>query len=400
MWQQPLKNKMANVALFIFGVGELTGGGGAERFFADFFEIYNKKKTKHNLYYLLDKDSVSNLNKVGKLEGKKNILNFKIVSNRFKDTLEFYQIVKYVITRGIKIIHIPLYSVSYIPLIKKLNALPSFLKPKIVINIVNCYVPYAIKDENHVSHKGIKATYQPLFNTVNVDGYFCWNQNFVDYVNAENIYFEKGKPLLYAISSRFSDVDKFYPAEKKNIIVFASRLDFQKHPQWFVEAIDILNKQKLSALNDWKFILSGNGPLRDSLIEFVNKNKLDHLVEFVIEGDLSKLVNNSKAYVSCQEYDNFPSLAMAEAMAAGNAIIARNVGQTDLFVKHMKNGLVLEKDSPEGLANAIKFYIKNESLHSKFAAESVRLMKEVHTAGNFITQIDSYWDKILDQQKN
>ena len=268
---------MANVALFIFGVGELTGGGGAERFFADFFEIYNRSKTKHNLYYIIDKTSVVNLNKVGKLNGTKNILNFKIFSNRFKDTLELFGLLKFIVTKRIKLIHIPLYSISYIPLIKKLNNLPSFLKPKIVINIVNCYVPFALDDENHVSHKGIKGTYEPLFKEVSVDGYFCWNQNFVDYINTSSIYPPEKQPLLYAIKSRFSDTQKFYPAEKKNTIVFASRLDFQKHPQWFVEAIHILNKQNASLLNNWKFLLSGNGPLRDSLIDFVNKNKLNHL---------------------------------------------------------------------------------------------------------------------------
>lgn len=389
---------MANVALFIFGITELKGGGGAERFFADFFEIYNKKKTKHNLYYLLDKGSVSNLNKVGKLSSAKNILNFNIVSNRFKDTLEFLQIVKYIVAKGIKIIHIPLYSVSYIPLIKKLNGLPSFLKPKIVINIVNCYVPFAIKDENHVSHKGIKGTYEPLFSKVNVDGYFCWNQNFVDYINSENIYPGTNKPLLYAISSRFSDTEKFYPLEKKNEIVFAARLDDQKHPQWFLEAINILKKESPATIKNWKFIMSGNGPLRDSLIEFADKNNLKENTEFVIEGDLSKLLNASKAYVSCQDYDNFPSLAMAEAMTAGNAIIARNVGQTDLFVKHNKNGLLMQKDSPEGLAEAIKTYIENDSVQPEMAKESIRLMKEVHTADNFIRQIDEYWTKILERK--
>ena len=79
---------MANVAFLIFGVVELKGGGGAERFFADFFEIYNQSKTKHKLYYIIDKTSIGNLNKVGKLNSIDNILNFKIVSNRFKNVLE------------------------------------------------------------------------------------------------------------------------------------------------------------------------------------------------------------------------------------------------------------------------------------------------------------------------
>lgn len=388
---------MANVALFIFGITELKGGGGAERFFADFFEIYNQSKTKHSLYYIIDKTSIGNLNKVGKLNTGSNILNFNIVSNRFKDILETLQLVKWLIVKRIKLIHIPLYSISYIPLIKKLNNLPAFLKPKVVINIVNCYVPFALNDEQHPSHKGMKATYTPLFSQVTVDGYFCWNQNFVDYINDKGIYPEAKKPLVYAITSRFSDTKKFFPEAKKNIIVFASRLDNQKHPQWFVEAVNSLNKENFPELKNWKFILSGNGPLRDSLIEFVNENNLQSLIEFVIEGDLSKLLNTSKAYVSCQDYDNFPSLAMAEAMASGNAVIARNVGQTDLFVKDMKNGLVLKEDSPQGLAKAIKFYISNPDLHNQFSNESVRLMKEVHTAPNFIKQIDEYWSAVLEK---
>ena len=389
---------MANVALFIFGITELKGGGGAERFFADFFEVYNKKQAKHKLYYILDKGSVANLNRVGKLVGNKKLLNFSIISNRFKDTLEFFQLLKYIILKGIKIIHIPLYSVSYIPLIKKINRLPSFLKPKVVINIVNCYVPFAMKDESHISHQGIKGTYEPLFKTVDVDGFFCWNQNFVDYITEENIYSGKHKPLLYAITSRFSDTERFYPEEKKDTIVYAARLDEQKHPQWFLEAINKLKKEKFSGISGWKFVMSGNGPLRDSLMEYADKNNLKEMVEFVIEGDISKLLNSSKVYVSCQDYDNFPSLAMAEAMTAGNAIIARNVGQTDLFVKHKKNGLVLEEDSSNGLAKAIKYYIENDSVHASMSEESIRLMKEVHTADNFIKQIDNYWTNILNQK--
>ena len=390
---------MANVALFIFGVGELKGGGGAERFFADFFRIYNKKVTKHKLYYIIDEPSVVNLNKVGKLKDEKNILNFKQISNRFKNAFEFLQLIKLIVTKHIKLIHIPLYSISYIPLIKKLNKLPAFIRPKIVVNIVNCYVPFALKDEQHVSHKGIKRIYSALFNEVNVDGYFCWNQSFVDYLKSENIYGDRKQPLTYAITSRFSDTEKFFPSQKRNIIVFASRLDEQKHPEWFVEAINSLNIENAALLKNWKFIISGDGPLRLSLLETVKKEKLEHLIEFVIEGDLSKILNYSKAYVSCQDYDNFPSLAMAEAMAAGNAIIARNVGQTNLFVKHMKNGLVLEKDNSQALAEAISVYLKNETLHNRFAEESIRLMKEVHTPDNFIKQIDGYWTKVLGQNE-
>ena len=52
---------------------------------------------------------------------------------------------------------------------------------------------------------------------------------------------------------------------------------------------------------------------------------------------------------------------MNEAMAAGNVIIARDVGQTNLFVKDSLNGLLLKSDNPTGLADAIKWFINNPS---------------------------------------
>jgi glycosyltransferase involved in cell wall biosynthesis len=86
---------------------------------------------------------------------------------------------------------------------------------------------------------------------------------------------------------------------------------------------------------------------------------------------------------------------MNEAMSAGNAIIARNVGQTELFVKHMKNGLLTEPDNEEGLALAMSYFIDHPELHENMARESIRLTEEVHTFSNFKTQIETFWDHTL-----
>ncbi|MBN8692486.1 MAG: glycosyltransferase [Bacteroidetes bacterium] len=385
---------MANVALFIFGINDLKGGGGAERFFADFFDIYNKEQQKHRLFYIIDELSINNLKRVNKLKCTNNLLQFKIISNRFKSILEFLQIVKFILINRIKLIHIPLYSISYVPLIKKLNGLPGIIRPKIVINIVNCYAPIALADSEHPQHKGMTATYEPLFSKVKIDGYFCWNQNFVDYYSKLNIRHKTKK--LFAIKSRFSDTGKFKPEQKSNTIVFASRLDVQKRPDWFIKAIGILKQNHVEAINNWKFIISGEGPLKEQLLNDSKLVGLENILEFKTEGELWRLLNYSKVYVSCQDYENFPSLAMAEAMASGNAIITRGVGQTELFVKNNVNGLIVKKDSPEGLAESILEYISHPSLHNLYMNESLRLIKEVHNPDNFIAQIDKFWSEVID----
>lgn len=124
------------------------------------------------------------------------------------------------------------------------------------------------------------------------------------------------------------------------------------------------------------------------------KNNITEFIDFVIEGEMHKILNFSKLYVSCQDYDNFPSLSMTEAMAAGNAIIARNVGQTDLFVKENYNGLLLSPDSVAGLKVALLDVMKNSDKLANMGSQSVKLVRDTHNFQNFINQLESFWNEI------
>lgn len=385
---------MSRVAFFIYGIGNLKGGGGAERFFADFFDRYSVSGTKiFDLYYIIDDSSVRQLNAVGKLKTRKGLKHFKIISNRFKDFLEALQLYRIIIFNRIEIIHVPLYNNTYVPLLKYINKLPGIFRPRLAINIVNCYAAPALADQSNKYHTAMKATYLPLFESVKVDGYFCWNTNFQNYLREKAKL--KNKPsYIQSITSRFSDTESYRPEKKEKWIVFASRLDEQKHPEWMLEAIKGIKENDPSSLGEWKFKVCGNGPMRDQLIEYSQKNELSEYVDFIIEGEMHNVLNRSMIYVSCQDYDNFPSLTMSEAMSAGNAIVARNVGQTELFVSNNVNGLLISPDSPLGLEEALNKLMKNETLISTMTEQSIQMIKTVHNYANFEKQIEEFWRKL------
>ncbi len=387
---------MVNVAFFIYGVNKLHGGGGAERFFSDFFDEYQKETNKKfKLYFITDKTSINNLRNVGKLKANANILNFDIVSNRFKKILETLNLYKLIVLNNIRIIHIPLYDLSYLPLLKSINRLPFFLRPRLAINIVNCYAANALEDKTNPYHTSISNTYLPLFRDIKVDGYFCWNTNFEAYLKKKALL--TWQPMhVQSITSRFSDVSHYYPEKpKNNWVVFASRLDAQKHPEWIIQAVKEISELEPKLLHDWKFKICGDGNLREALIAEVEMQKLNGTIDFEIQGEMFKILNVSKIYVSCQDYDNFPSLTMAEAMASGNAIVARNVGQTELFVKDKKNGVLINPDSPSQLAKALIELMKNEEKIGLMGKESLALIQKVHNVPNFISQIHQFWQSIL-----
>ncbi len=382
---------MKSVAFFIFGIQNLKGGGGAERFFSDFYDQYNNLEEKSfKLYFITDKQSINELNSVGKLKNKVNCLKFKIFSNRFKNRLEFLQLLKIIIRHNIKLIHLPLFNFHYLSLLKKINKLPSFLRPKLIVNISSCYLVPGLQNkvQNEVN------TFFPLFNEIEIDGYFSWYNNFCDYINNNKQLFKK-VPFTYAITSRYSNTNYFFPEKKENIIVFAARLDEQKRPDWFIKAIRLILNENEDLFKDWKFIICGNGVLKSVLETEAKVLNLEGKIEFKVEGELYKVFNKSKIFVSCQDFENFPSLAMAEAMSSGNAIIARNVGQTNYFLKENENGMFIKPDSAIGLAQAIFNLVKEEKLIKNMSDKSVELMNTVHTFENFVPQIENFWKKII-----
>ncbi len=384
---------MANIAFLFIGVSDISGGGGAERFFSDFLKDYQDANGKHKLFMITDQISKENFNKVDKLKDCKNVLSFKIMNNRFKDRLEYWQLAKLIIKNRIKVLQIPLYGMHYYEVVKKIDKLPKAFRPKIVITITDSFLSHYYFDKEDKIYN-YKKMFGPLFDNVKIDAIISWYKLFKEWAIEKKVV--KSEPEIFVINSRYTG--KKFPEKfnKKNRIVYASRLTRAKKPLMLIEAIHIL-KQNQFNFSDWKFVIYGKGELENDIKAKVNEYNLNELVELTHHHDLTEAFSESKCFVSTQDFENFPSLAMNEAMAAGNAIIARNVGQTELFVKDDKNGLLLKEDNAKGLAHAINEFISNQAMQERMGAESIKLTKEVHTFSNFQTQMDNFWDTILNK---
>ena len=258
-------------------------------------------------------------------------------------------------------------------------------------------VPTAFQPNAAPRFEKDRKKYGPLFEKIRFQGLLSWYDDWPDFVN-ENPMFPQ-KPMVYVINSRYCDSSRFKPVvNKRKLVLFASALVPYKNPMMFVEAVALLSRWG-SLRDGWKFMLCGQGSEIPKIKEAM---QYDDLVEWMAIAPpteyIEHVVNSSRLYVSCQDIDNFPSLAMNEAMASGNAIIARPVGRTDLFVKDGVNGYIAEEDSAHGIAKAMeKYLLKHEKEQEKMQDASVQLTKEVHTAEAFIRQVNEFWDQSLNQ---
>ncbi|MCX8080356.1 MAG: glycosyltransferase [Bacteroidia bacterium] len=389
-----MSDKKINIAIYLAEVSDISGGGGAERFFSEFFSIYSVcQHRKFNLYFFTDNVSLSAIDKSNRLSTKTNTVLLKRYSNRFKNILEPLDFIMKILKFRIKLIHCVNYSSTDYPRIYSVSVLP-FYRPKLVLNIVNCMIPYILQDKKSEQYISYKRRFVIEPEKIKFNGVMSWYEKFYEVIQNENVLKDA---VFYAIKSRFVDDSKFYPVfPKKKIIVFASRLTNQKKPDWFVHAVKYLYDYNYETIKEWKFELYGQGELKDEIDDLINSYNLSGFLTLKHSPDLSEVFSTSACYVSTQDYENFPSLSMMEAMACGNAIIARNVGQTHYLLQENFNGYYLCEDSPEGLAKTIlKFIQLPEEEKYRLQSNSVKLIKEKHNFQNFKEQMESFWNSVL-----
>lgn len=379
------------IALFLSGITDKPGG--AERFFGDIYDYYTAGGEKP-VYLLCDKRAKASLQSLGRLKKEKKLLLFTLRHNRFKNMIELWSIWWLLFSRRIDLLHVGNYGTHHLPLLRFLGKLPRFLRPKIVVNIEDLRVGLTYGDPVKGEPNGVNRKYAPLFNEINLDGVFCWYRSFR--LLYERKPFIRSKPVIGIASYCFTDVRRFTPAaEKQNEIVFAGRMIDGKRPHLFVEAVHILQTQHRNAVKDWHFRIFGDGYLQAEIDKQIETLGLQHVLRRNYVADLAPVYAQSKCFVSAQEDENFTSLAMLEAMAAGNAVIAFNVGQTDFFAQHDKNGLLVNEETAAALAAAMLQYIRHPEHHARYQAESIRIATEVHNVKNFTEELYAYWQQVM-----
>lgn len=149
---------------------------------------------------------------------------------------------------------------------------------------------------------------------------------------------------------------------------------------YLLEAIHILSTRKSINL---KLLLAGDGELKDSYIEYIEKHDLHDYVEFVgtINSDQkSDFFNKLDAFVMPSialknDQDGIPVVIM-EALDYDLPIISTDVsGIPEICINDYNGKLVPERD-PEALANAIEFLHNNQEKTIEFGRNSKELSNE------------------------
>lgn len=155
-------------------------------------------------------------------------------------------------------------------------------------------------------------------------------------------------------ASEKNKLRKSFNFEKTNcIITFVGRLNKVKGTEYLIEAVKMMNDDKLRCL------IVGDGPEMENLIKLAGNDK-----RIVFTGhriDTPQILSISNIFVLSSLSEGLP-ISLLEAMAAAKACIVTDIG---LPVKHMKNALVVNPKNSSEIKNAIEILISNPKLAKK-----------------------------------
>jgi L-malate glycosyltransferase len=196
-----------------------------------------------------------------------------------------------------------------------------------------------------------------------------------DYVIFESNY-ERDRCMASGLSSSKSvvinsgiDVDKYvvrdadtellkeYSIDKSKNTIFGiiARLSEEKGHNYLLEAFKLV----LNKIPDAKLLIVGDGPLEDEVKAYCSKLGLDNSVIFAgSRRDISEHLSILDVFVLSSTRESFP-LAAREAMAAGKAVIAPNIGGCPEVVDNEKTGFLFESRNSEDLSEKMLTIIEN-----------------------------------------
>lgn len=150
------------------------------------------------------------------------------------------------------------------------------------------------------------------------------------------------------------------------IIVTASRIDKIKGLAYMLDSIGELKAKGLK----FHYYMIGEGPELENLKVICRQKDLQDCVSFMgFRDNVPSWLQAADIFVIPSLYE-YHSIAILEAMRAGKAIIATNVGGNGESVRNMKEGLLIPSADSKALANAMETMICDRKLRERLAHEA------------------------------
>ena len=184
------------------------------------------------------------------------------------------------------------------------------------------------------------------------------------------------------------DIEKFKPMDTKEVrqqfglgnepcVLFVGSLIPRKGLPFLVEAA----KKVVRAQADTKFLIVGDGPLRNQLYDSLKTANLSGNFKFF--GNLKD--NVLPAIYNCADVFVLPSIqegqgiVLLEAQASGKPVVAFDIGGVNEALQNKETGLLVNQGDVDALGDALLKLLTDKALREKMGSNGRRFVSENYT---------------------
>jgi len=185
-------------------------------------------------------------------------------------------------------------------------------------------------------------------------------------------YYKRDSNVFYA----GIDPEKYREGKYEDYILSVTRMVKTKRPEVIVKAMGLVKNKKI------KMIMVGTGDMDREIREMARKYPNVEFKGFVSDEELSKLYSNCLAavYVPINEDMGFVPM---EAGACGKATIGVNEGGLKDLIVDGKTGFLIDKITPQKLADKIDCLANNKNIARKMGKAAKKFTTQFHLENTF-----------------
>jgi glycosyltransferase involved in cell wall biosynthesis len=189
---------------------------------------------------------------------------------------------------------------------------------------------------------------------------------------------------------------KSFDISDSNIVVITvASLTPHKGHGVLIDAMHILSQEYQSL----RFLIVGDGPLRNDLAEYVKKLDLTQNIVFTgLKRDIYSLLRLSDIFVLPSLEREGLGIAIIEAMACGLPLAGTRLGGIPEVIEENVNGFLVTPGDPEELAVAIEKLISDKIARERMGQMGRLIYEKKFTVTKMTESIGSLYDELIERR--
>ena len=169
--------------------------------------------------------------------------------------------------------------------------------------------------------------------------------------------------------------------EKTNQVVgIVGRLSIEKGHKFFLDAA----KQIVEKIPSTRFLIVGEGSLRNKLEEYTNLLNLKNVVFFTgYRNDIREIYSLLDVIVSASLREGLP-LTLLEAMAMEKPVVATRVGEINNLIQDKINGFLVSPEDSNSIARSVITLLKDKKLRTKIGKEARKTIQKKYSSEKMV----------------